>query len=405
MDIYLPFVVLGLPTRLLSSLKYHDLEEFSKKIRGESLHQLFLSCFLHALDRRQSESYTKSLKPALERRRGEFFFEFVNICQDYDQFSGIIQAGKLHTAAADKIAFLFDVDPSFKESLTKVSLESLWLYRFNFLNSMREKEEKHLIRLLAGLRQEMVMQAVEEFGPKTVEQYRQWISRVIPARAGQSTVTVGPPRVPGKEKSQIKILALTPAPGNQQQYNMEQQRLKEAFKNTDPQTLLLDMPNPVKGTLETIREHLDTGNHHILYLACRGGIDKNSRAALLFQDSEGKAKVITVDRLVEALSFTPKMVILSTCQGNQQGSNLVPAARDLFNAAISTVIAMQKPLDYRAAVNFDMEFFGAFCKGISLQEAFARARGVMAKWNQQDTPQLMTREENLFISDLPSRTS
>ena len=88
----------------------------------------------------------------------------------------------------------------------------------------------------------------------------------------------------GKEKlkgKQIKTLSITASPDDEADifYEQEQDTLLNAFQRVfdsgDRDQVYLDMPDPVKSTLDEIKERLAEGKHDILHITAHGNIDDN----------------------------------------------------------------------------------------------------------------------------------
>jgi len=105
---------------------------------------------------------------------------------------------------------------------------------------------------------------------------------------------------------QIKILALTASPEDGQglRYELEQDLLLESFKDFNRQEVFLDMPDPVKSTLEEIAEGLAADHHDILLISAHGGIEQG-QGFLALEDKDGNEKKVTGQELAGVLKGPP----------------------------------------------------------------------------------------------------
>jgi hypothetical protein len=91
------------------------------------------------------------------------------------------------------------------------------------------------------------------------------------------------------KKKQIKILSITASPDDVGDifYEQEQDTLLNAFQSFDRgdrDDVYFDMPDPVKSTLDEIKERLEDGKHDILHITAHGGINDKGEGVLSFED-------------------------------------------------------------------------------------------------------------------------
>ncbi|MCU0284798.1 MAG: CHAT domain-containing protein, partial [Acidobacteria bacterium] len=213
---------------------------------------------------------------------------------------------------------------------------------------------------------------------------------------------------------QIKILSITASPDDADDifYEQEQDTLLNAFQHFDREDVYLDMPDPVKSTLEEIKERLADGKHDILHITAHGSINKNGEGYLCFEDHRGQLERVTGLQLAEVLQKltpAPLIVILSSCHSARPEPGLMPSARALFEAGITTVIGMDKAVSHVAAIEFNAAFFMALCEKKTVTEAFAVGKEAIvngeqrrlkenSNWNyikEYEIPQLLTKDEQM----------
>ena len=217
---------------------------------------------------------------------------------------------------------------------------------------------------------------------------------------------------------QIKILSITASPDDENMllYEQEQDTLLNAFQGFDRDQVYLDMPDPVKSTLDEIKERLEDGKHDILHITAHGGINDKGEGFLCFEDQRGKLETVSGSQLAEALKavkLSPMMVILSSCHSARPEPNLMPVARVLYEAGIriGAVIGMNKSVSHIAAIEFNAALFTALCRKKTIKQAFEAGKEAIFKgeqrrikenpnWNmlkEYEIPQLLARDENLGV--------
>ncbi len=201
-------------------------------------------------------------------------------------------------------------------------------------------------------------------------------------------------------------------------YEQEQDTLLNAFQSLDRgdrDDVYFDMPDPVKSTLDEIKERLEDGKHDILHITAHGGINDKGEGVLSFEDHGGKKEKVTGSQLAEALKalsperLFPVIVILSSCHSARREPDLMPTARALFDAGIAAVIGMNKAVSHAAAIEFNAAFFTALCGKKTIKEAFEAGKEAIFQGEQRrikenpnwdalkeyEIPQLLARDENL----------
>ncbi len=117
---------------------------------------------------------------------------------------------------------------------------------------------------------------------------------------------------------QIKILSITASPDDAADifYEQEQDTMLNAFQFFDRDDVYLDMPDPVKSTLDEIKERLEDGKHDILHITAHGNINDKGEGVLCFENHRGKLETVTGSQLAEVLKGltpAPLILILSAC--------------------------------------------------------------------------------------------
>ena len=217
-----------------------------------------------------------------------------------------------------------------------------------------------------------------------------------------------------EKNKQIKILTITASPDDADDifYEQEQDTLLNAFQYFDREDVYLDMPDPVKSTLDEIQERLSEGKHDILHITAHGSINDTGEGGLFFEDHWGKLEKVTGSQLAEVLQKLvppPLIVILSSSHSARPEPGLMSTARALFNAGITAVIGMDKAVSHAAAIEFNAAFFTALCEKKTITEAFGAGKEAISNgeqrrlkenpgWNhvkEYEIPQLLTRDEHL----------
>ncbi|MCP4155891.1 MAG: tetratricopeptide repeat protein [bacterium] len=391
MELNFPFVTLGFPKPLLPLLKYKNLKEFSSKIDTNLLHPVFLKAFSYILDQ-QKPDYEESFRDLLQRRQGELLFLFADLQRDYYHFLANVKKESFTASTARAMTARFNFQEDELPHLTKLIGDSLRIYRANFLYSIKEKEETHLPQLLSGISRSDLTGALKEFDERILEPYNDYIEKINPTVMTDFSA-------PGENACRLKILAVTPTPGNDSQHELEQHMLMEAFKGFDRQAVLLDIPESIKGSFECLTQLLAEGEHEVLYIACNCGISGDGFPVLEFENDDGKTVLLPPEQLTAAFNPAPKILFLNACKSDYQQPNLLPTAQALFNSGVNTVISFKDPLEYKSAAYFTLAFFKSFLRAAPLKEAFSDACTQLMRWDQQDTPQLLTREEKMTIHD------
>ncbi|MCU0286928.1 MAG: CHAT domain-containing protein, partial [Acidobacteria bacterium] len=252
-------------------------------------------------------------------------------------------------------------------------------------------------------------QPLEDLNPSDVNKILTGIAREI-----SRVYTKQVPIAPVVKSKQIKILSITASPDDVDDifYEQEQDTLLNAFQHFDREDVYLDMPDPVKSTMEEIKERLADGKHDILHITAHGNINKNGEGYLCFEDHRGQLERVTGLQLAEVLQKltpAPLIVILSSCHSARPEPGLMPAARALFEAGITTVIGMDKAVSHVAAIEFNAAFFMALCEKKTVTEAFAVGKEAIFNGEQRrlkenpnwtyikehEIPQLLTKDEQM----------
>ena len=255
-------------------------------------------------------------------------------------------------------------------------------------------------------------QPLQDLKPSNVNKVLTGIAREI-----SRVYTEQMPIVSPAKSKQIKILSITASPDDVDGaddifYEQEQDTLLNAFQHFDREDVYLDMPDPVKSTMAEIKERLADGKHDILHITAHGNINHNGEGFLCLEDHRGQLEKVTGLQLAEVLQKlapAPRIVILSSCHSARPEPGLMPAARALFEAGITTVIGMDKAVSHVAAIEFNAAFFTALCQKKTITEAFALGKEAIfngeqrrikeiSDWNyikEYEIPQLLTKDKHL----------
>ena len=204
-----------------------------------------------------------------------------------------------------------------------------------------------------------------------------------------------------KKIRQVKILSIAASPEWTEDilYEKEQETLLDAFNVFDGEALFLDMPDPVKSTLEEIKERLKTGRHDVLYITAHAYLDKKGRGVLAFEDEYGSLEEVSGKKLARAiLPLSPSVVIFSCSHYGGTEYHLPEVAKSLHSGGVDRVIVMKKPLSPPAAMDFNRAFFSALLDKKNIKEAFDLGKQAIAA-GEKDTPQLFLAHQPVSILD------
>lgn len=395
--------LLGIPVSWFAGLTYDKIKTFVDSLKDISLEDMFVEAFKKALDAHKKEfpQGVKQLRKAVKENQEEFIEIFSLNIKDYNSLIAALQEKNFHDTVARQVVEHFQVEESFREVMVIILRECLTGYRAIFLKTISEKQAVQLILLLQGQSLDITLNSVQEMEKNIIAEFKKALKQE--ALAGAEIIEPKPP--PGK---QIKILSITASPGDELQYEREQDTLLQAFQGFDRERVFLDMPDPVKDTLTEIEERLQDGKHDILHITAHGSL-AGKHGVLILETEGGKEVQITGAVLAKALNPAPKIVVLCSCFSASKKPELLPAAEALRKAGIESVIGMKKAISHEAAIVFNREFLTALCQDKTIKEAFQTGKDAILKEEEQrlqrgeikealkeyEIPQLLSGNENL----------
>ena len=414
-------VMLGIFRDWLVSFTYDKLKKLAEGLKEEPLKDLFIRAFEESLDHqdRLSGDFLKELKAAVERNPDRLVKIFEAGTGNFHDFLAASTGGEFQKKTAQLIMAEFlpgplEIEhPGLLEILVR---ESLSAYQRSFIETMSDREALQTI-LYQTLNLSQILATKEDI--KEIKDLFQGLFREKEQVEKAERVQEKEAEIEGK---QIKVLAMTASPKESDPllYELEQDTLLEVFGRFERRRVFLDMPDPVKSTLEEIREHLLEGKHDILQITAHGGLDEEGHGLLSFEDEEGNLQKVKGRELADLLislkkeqEIDVKLVILSACHSARRELHLMPTARLLHQAGIGAVVGMKESISHRAAIDFNVGFFQALLDKQEVRRAFdegcrAVARGEAQRlrdnpsWEQvgeAKIPQLLTGKEPLTVDD------
>lgn len=303
-------IALGFSESLLSNIVYEKIQKFSRKIKKISLNNLFVDAFFESLDRhgKGCGETVKKLKASIKKEKEDFINLFITNELDYIGFTSALQNKTFHKIAAEKIVRQFQVEENFKEVMVLIISDCLAHYRENFIEAMNKRMPEQLGILLHDVNFKILHQELKVQGDKIISEIKK-----IAEMKGEREIEKKAKKEEKKKGKQIKILSITASPDDAADifYEQEQDTMLNSFQDFDRDDVYLDMPDPVKSTMDEIKERLEDGKHDILHITAHGGINDKGEGVLCFEDHRGKLETVTGSQLAEVLKgLTPAPVIV-----------------------------------------------------------------------------------------------
>jgi hypothetical protein len=292
----------------------------------------------------------KKIRESIEKDNKEFLTIFQVNAGNFTSFTGKLKKGDSRDyvgEVAKEITNKFAGEKDLKVAVEVIVRESIRNYQAAFFKTMSEKQADQLVILILGVNFKIIQESLAKLVTEvsTKEDINRVIAEIKELFEKKKEEAEKKPK--GK---QIKILSIMASPEAEKQdyyieYEKEQDTMLDAFKQFDRERVFLDMPDPVRSTLEEIQEYLDDGHHDVLYISAHGGKNQDGQGVLFLEDARGKVKQVTGAELANVLNPCPKMVILSACHSASPEPELIPAAQALLDAAeqVKAVIGMEKP--------------------------------------------------------------
>ena len=165
-----------------------------------------------------------------------------------------------------------------------------------------------------------------------------------------------------------------------------------------------------EATLEALRQKLLHGTFHVFHFIGHGGFDSEQGGGqLLFADSKGQSMPVSGEEIGVMLHEhrTLRLVILNACEGSvtAHDNSFSGVAQSLIQHRVPAVIAMQREITDKAAIDFSKGFYEAIVLGHPVEFAMAEARkAIFAQKNYVEwgTPTLYSRSPNGLIFSPPT---
>ncbi len=207
----------------------------------------------------------------------------------------------------------------------------------------------------------------------------------------------------------LSILVLIASPSDHPQLDVEQEwrNLKHELADLERRGLVeldrLDAANAA-----ALQRRLRRRPVNIFHFIGHGTFDEASqRAALLFEDTDGRGQPLDADAVATLLHDHPplRLVWLNACESGQASAAhpFAGVAQTLIRQGIPAAIAMQFRISDRAALVLSRAFYGALADGDPVDTALADARKavyVEALGEEWGTPVLFMRAPDGQIFDL-----
>ncbi len=207
----------------------------------------------------------------------------------------------------------------------------------------------------------------------------------------------------------LRILGLVSAPSDVQPVDKEAERskLEQALQRPIAAgSVALDwLTEP---SLVGLARMLRSDPHHVLHFVGHGGVEPTrGDAGLLFEDENGRARVVSGDQLASILgdAGTLRLVVLNASEF-ARGSAVDPffgVATSLIQRAVPAVVGMQFEMTDRAMLSFSGELYTALAEGQPIDIAVMEGRRtIFADGNDIEwaTPALYTSVPDGRIFDI-----
>jgi hypothetical protein len=182
----------------------------------------------------------------------------------------------------------------------------------------------------------------------------------------------------------LRLLAVVSDPQDLDAYGLprlnaeaELQTLDEALERLKAQGLLQAITPLRHAVRAEISEALRQHRPHVLHFIGHGTFEEG-RGRLILEDEDHYAMEMSDRAFRELLEGYPetRLVVLNACQGATRaaGDALVGMGPQLVSRGVPAVVAMQYPVDDRAAVGFTREFYRALAHWYPIDVALAQAR-------------------------------
>jgi hypothetical protein len=199
----------------------------------------------------------------------------------------------------------------------------------------------------------------------------------------------------------LRILIVSSQPGTMAELSLaeESQKIAAALSSL-PGIETLALKNP---SVEHLRDVLLERDFHVLHFMGHGGFDPESgQGVLYFTDDDGAPVQVSGTLLASHLAglHALRLVFLNACETARTSARapFAGVATALLRSGLTAVIAMQRPIQDAAALEFSRAVYRRLAVGDPIDAAvtegrlaIARGRGAMLEWG---TPVLFLRAED-----------
>ncbi|MDN3398284.1 hypothetical protein QL919_06030 [Psychrobacter sp. APC 3426] len=188
------------------------------------------------------------------------------------------------------------------------------------------------------------------------------------------------------EKINVLFLASNPIDVQQLRLDEEARSIKEMIRKTKFRDSVLFESRWAVQPMDVLQA-INELNPTVVHFSGHGS-DSDSDE-IVFQDAEGKAKLISKEAIVQTMmasSNTIRLVFFNTCYSHNQARSVVEH--------VEAAIGMNTTIGDNAARIFSSQFYSAIGFGISLGKAFEQAKALlmMEGIKEENTPELFIKE-------------
>ena len=186
------------------------------------------------------------------------------------------------------------------------------------------------------------------------------------------------------EKINVLFLASNPIDVQQLRLDEEARSIKETIRKTKFRDSVLFESRWAVQPMDVLQA-INELNPTVVHFSGHG----SDSDEIVFQDAEGKAKLISKEAIVQTMmasSNTIRLVFFNTCYSHNQARSVVEH--------VEAAIGMNTTIGDNAARIFSSQFYSAIGFGISLGKAFEQAKALlmMEGIKEENTPELFIKE-------------
>lgn len=186
------------------------------------------------------------------------------------------------------------------------------------------------------------------------------------------------------EKINVLFLASNPIDVQQLRLDEEARSIKEMIRKTRFRNSVLFESRWAVQPMDVLQA-INELNPTVVHFSGHG----SDSDEIVFQDAEGKAKLISKEAIVQTMmasSNTIRLVFFNTCYSHNQARSVVEH--------VEAAIGMNTTIGDNAARIFSSQFYSAIGFGISLGKAFEQAKALlmMEGIKEENTPELFIKE-------------